>query len=38
MVRLKTREVTPTIVSLQEQLEHVRAGEDRAAARASWAR
>ena len=27
MLRLKTREVTPTIVSLQEQLEQVRMGE-----------
>jgi glutamyl-tRNA reductase len=27
MMRLKTREVTPTIVSLQEQLEAVRTGE-----------
>ena len=27
MLRLKTREVAPTIVSLQEQLEHVRAAE-----------
>ena len=31
MLRLKTREVTPTIVSLQEQLELLRAGGDRAA-------
>ena len=30
MLRLKTREVTPTIVSLQEQLEHCAHGRDRA--------
>jgi glutamyl-tRNA reductase len=36
MARLKVAEVTPTIVSLQEQLEQIRAGGDRQGAAQVW--
>ena len=37
MVRLKAREVAPTIVGLQEQLESLAQRRDRAACVAGWA-